>query len=208
VPRSIVEPAPPHRRRLPRQERERQMLDAAVAVFSQRGFHEASMDEIAAAAGVSKPMIYAYLGSKNDLFTACIRREAGRLINLITTAAPPGIATQQRLHDGLLAFFTFVTEHRDGWIVLYRQAGAREPFAGAIATAREQITALVAGLLAHSSTNETRALPIAYALVGAAEALSDWALEHPEQTPRALTTRLMDIVWTGLTRSYGGVVGD
>jgi AcrR family transcriptional regulator len=171
------------------------MLDAAVAVFSQRGFHLASMDEIAAAAGVSKPMIYAYLGSKDDLFTACIRREAQRLIERITAAVPPGRATDQRLHHGLLAFFAVVTDHRDGWIVLYRQARVREPFAGEIAAARDRIIALVAGLLAPSSIDETSLLPIAYAVVGAAEALSDWAVEHPGQTPHDLATRL-----TGMLR--------
>lgn len=179
------------------------MLDAAVVVFSQRGFHLASMDEIAEAAGVSKPMIYTYLGAKNDLFTACIRREARHLMELIATAVPPGLATDERLRLGLLAFFAFVTEHRDGWIVLYRQARVREPFAGEIAVARERIIAMVAGLLARSSSDEApaRTLSIAYALVGAAEALSDWALDHPEETPDGLTTRLMDIFWTGLKRS-------
>jgi AcrR family transcriptional regulator len=184
------------------------MLDAAVAVFSQRGFHLASMDEIAEAAGVSKPMSYAYLGTKNDLFTACIRREAQRLVELITTAVPPGLATPERLYRGLLAFFAFVTEHRDGWIVLYRQARVREPFAGEIAVARERIIMVVAGLLARSSCDEAhaRTSPIAHALVGAAEALSDWGLEHPEETPDALTTRLIDIFWIGLKRSGGGSV--
>lgn len=179
------------------------MLDAAVTVFAQRGFHLASMDEIAEAAGVSKPMIYTYLGAKNDLFTACIRREAGRLMERISAAVAPGLATNERLHHGLLAFFAFVTEHRDGWIVLYRQARVREPFAGEISAARARIIAMVAGLLARSSSDDAgaRILPIAHALVGAAEALSDWALEHPEETPEALTTRLMDIFWTGLQRS-------
>lgn len=204
MPPSLTEPVPAHRRRLPRQEREQQMLDAAVAVFSRRGFHMASMDEIAEAAGVSKPMIYAYLGSKDELFSACIRREARRLIKLITAAAPPGLTTQQRLHHGLLAFFTFVTEHRDGWIVLYRQARAREPFAGEIAAARQQIIALVADLLAPTSAEDAEeVVPIAYAVVGAAEALSDWALENPEETPEDLTTRLVNIFWTGLSRSGG-----
>ena len=169
------------------------MLDAAVGVFSQRGFHLASMDEIAEAAGVSKPMIYAYLGSKDDLFAACIRREARRLVKLITSAAPPELAIQQRLHHGLLAFFTFVTEHRDGWIVLYRQARARQPSAGEIATAREQIIARVADLLMPGN-DEITALPIAYALIGAVEALSDWALDHPEETSHDLTTRLIGML--------------
>lgn len=180
------------------------MLDAAVAVFSRHGFHAASMDEIAEAAGVSKPMIYAYLGSKDDLFSACIRREAQRLIRLITSAAPPGLATERRLHQGLLAFFTFVAGHRDGWIVLYRQARTREPFAGEIAAARQRIIALVAGLLSPAPSDGAQASPIAHALVGAAEALSDWALdEHPEETPEDLASRLLSIFWPGRHRPDG-----
>ncbi|MFD6734770.1 TetR/AcrR family transcriptional regulator, partial [Micromonospora aurantiaca] len=54
-------------KRLPRAVREQQMLDAAVKVFSRRGFHAASMDEIADDAGISKPMVYAYLGTKEEL---------------------------------------------------------------------------------------------------------------------------------------------
>lgn len=63
-------------KRLPRAVREQQMLDAAVKVFSRRGFHAASMDEIAEDAGISKPMVYAYLGTKEELFVACLHRRA------------------------------------------------------------------------------------------------------------------------------------
>lgn len=193
-------PASPPRRRLPRQERERQILNAAVTVFSRRGFHLASMDDIAEVAGVSKPMIYTYLGSKDDLFIACIRREGQRLMERIAAAVPAGLTREERLYRGLLAFYEFVTQHRDGWIVLYHQARVHGSFAGEIAAARERIIVMVAALLARSSNVDAhaRALPIAHALVGAAEALSDWALEHPEETPQALTTRLMDVIWTGL----------
>lgn len=177
------------------------MLDAAVGVFSRRGFHLAAMDEIAEAAGVSKPMIYAYLGAKDELFIACIRREAQRLMDLITAAVPAGLAPHEQLRRGLLAFFTFVAEHRDSWIVLYRQARVQGgPFAGEIAAARGRIIVLVAGLLADSPHEEelARSTPVAHALVGAAEGLSEWGLDHPEESPEALVNRLMKIVWTGL----------
>ncbi len=53
-------------KRLPRAVRERQMLDSAVRVFSRRGYHAASMDEIAEDAGISKPMVYAYLAPRKS----------------------------------------------------------------------------------------------------------------------------------------------
>lgn len=180
------------------------MLDAAVEVFSRNGFHPASMDEIADVAGVSKPMIYAYLGSKDELFSACIHREANRMMARITAAVPAGLAPDERLYRGLLAFFEFIAEYRDGWIVLYRQARVQGTFAAQITAVRERIIMLVAELLAGTADEaaRTHAMPTAYALVGAAEALSDWAVEHPEHTPQHLTSRLMDLVWTGL----GGMV--
>src|SRR6266540_3491871 len=77
-------------RRLPRQVREQQMLDAAVEVFSRRGYRQASMDEIAEMAGISKPMIYAYLGPKDELFAACITREAHLLVDRISAVVGAG----------------------------------------------------------------------------------------------------------------------
>ena len=101
------------------------MLDAAVRVFSRRGFHEASMDEIADEADISKPMVYAYLGSKDDLFRACVNREGTRLMESIVAVVGEGLPADEQLWRGLRAFFGFVGAHRDGWAVLYRQAKSR-----------------------------------------------------------------------------------
>src|SRR6202035_3214771 len=70
-------------KRLPRAVREQQMLDAAVLMFSRNGYHETSMDTIAAAAQISKPMLYLYYGSKEELFGACLNREMGRFIERV-----------------------------------------------------------------------------------------------------------------------------
>src|SRR5690242_2164049 len=91
-------------RRLPREVREQQMLDAAVAVFARRGYRLASMDEIADVAGISKPMIYAYLGSKDELFAACITREANRLEAAVSGSVGAGDAPDHQLWQGLHAF--------------------------------------------------------------------------------------------------------
>ncbi len=90
---SLAGDGPPVRaKRLPREVRERQILDAAVTVFSQHGYHDASMDEISEVAGISKPMIYAYLGAKEDLFAACIHREATLLLEAIVGGIEAGPA--------------------------------------------------------------------------------------------------------------------
>jgi AcrR family transcriptional regulator len=192
----------PAYRRLPRAVREQQMLDAAVTVFSRRGFHAASMDEIADVAGVSKPMVYAYLGAKDDVFIACLHREVTRLVEAIVAAVQEAAPPRRQLENGLRAFFTFVAAHRDGWAVIYRQAREREPFVGELSRIRGQLVDMVLSLLTNATAVPAGDLvPVAYALVGAAESLADWTLDHRDADPDATAARLTALMWPGISAS-------
>jgi AcrR family transcriptional regulator len=192
-------------KRLPRVVREQQMLDAAVKVFSKRGFHAASMDEIAEVAGISKPMVYAYLGTKDELFLACLQREATRLMEAVAAGVVPTARPDEQLWNGLRAFFAFVGAYRDGWRVLYRQARSEPPFAAELVGMRTRIVEIVAGLLqgawaqagADRPAVDDDFLAMAYAYVGAAESLADWLAEHEEEDPERTATRMMNFVWVG-----------
>lgn len=190
-------------RRLPRAVREQQMLDAAVKVFSRRGFHAASMDEIADEAGISKPMVYAYLGAKDELFTACLHREGTRLMEAIVAAVVPDLPFDERLWRGLRAFFRFVGAHRDGWAVLYRQGRGERPFADELATMRSRIIEVVAGMLDRGLAADgrpDRAVELevmAHALVGASESVADWLADHPDADPDGMANRMMNVAWIG-----------
>ena len=172
------------------------MLDAAVAVFSTAGFHAASMDEIAERAGISKPMVYAYLGAKEELFIACVHREGTRLMESIVAAAAPGLPPDEQLWRGLRAFFAFVAGHREGWSVLYRQARGQERFAAEVAGMRHRMVEVVAGLLTTSgrAVPADDVMPVAYALVGACESVADWIVENPVEPPEVTATRLMHML--------------
>src|SRR4029079_3096341 len=74
------------RTRLPRAERERQMLETAHALFAERGYAEVTMDEVAAAVGVTKPLLYNYFGNKERLYAACMARAAAGLADAIVPA--------------------------------------------------------------------------------------------------------------------------
>ncbi|MBM7083311.1 TetR/AcrR family transcriptional regulator [Micromonospora sp. WMMD734] len=201
----------PSFKRLPRAVREQQMLDAAVKVFSRRGFHAASMDEIAEDAGISKPMVYAYLGTKEELFVACLHRETARMMLAIAGAAAPDLPPDQRLWRGLRAFFGFVGAHRDGWAVLYRQARGSQPFAAELAAMRARLVDVVAGMLDHALRARGREVAgtelevVAYALVGASESLADWLADHPEAEPEKTATRMMNVAWLGAAQLLDGV---
>jgi AcrR family transcriptional regulator len=194
----------PRSRRLPRSVRERQILDAAVETFAARGFHLASMDEISGSAGISKPMIYTYLGSKDELFVACIRRESDRLIEAFGAAVEENLRPDEQLWRGVQAFFEYVGDHRASWTVLHRQASTQgEPFARELSQWRARAVWLIATLLARATARSSQPKkpeqmePFAAALVGAGESLADWWLEHPEHTAEGLAVRLMNLVWLG-----------
>lgn len=170
---------------MPRAVREQQMLDAAVTIFARRGYQAASMDEIAELAGVSKPLVYLYLNSKEELFSACIRREAAALVDAVRAAVEPQDAPpDQQLWSGLRGFFAHTAERPDGWAVLHSQARTHgEPFVGEFAAMREEIVTFVTQLIA-AAAREDDCVPdladrevagLAHALVGAAESLAGWA---------------------------------
>ncbi|MFD7706432.1 TetR/AcrR family transcriptional regulator [Streptomyces sp. NPDC059785] len=200
-------------KRMPRAVRERQMLDAAVRTFGQRGYRAASMDEIADLAGVSKPLVYLYLNSKEDLFTACIRREAKALTEAVRSGARTGLPADRQLWDGLLAFFTHTAQNPDGWSVLHRQARTHgEPFAAEVTVMREEIVAFVTELIviaareAHRdpSLAEREVAGLAEALVGAAESLAAWANATPGVSARQAAATLMNFAWAGLGELMDG----
>jgi AcrR family transcriptional regulator len=196
--------------------REQEIIDAALAVFAQRGYHAAVVDEIAELAGISKPMVYLYLGSKEGLFIACVRRESQRLVAAFREAAGAGDAPEERLWAGLTAFFAFVAGHRESWVLLHRQApeqslAVAEELAAARRSVMAEVTALVGAGITDAGDPAGRLGPddadfVAHALVGAADSLTDWMDRHPGEPPERVTARLMNMVWVGMRDVLAGEV--
>src|SRR3954452_24407209 len=109
------------RRRLPRAEREEQMGDAALELFTERGFDDAARAAIAARVGITKPMLYSYFGSKEGLYLACIERAARPMIETMQAAALAESEPDRRLWSGTRAFLGWVEEHREVWARFYVQ---------------------------------------------------------------------------------------
>ncbi|MGW5197961.1 TetR/AcrR family transcriptional regulator [Streptomyces spiralis] len=202
-------------KRMPRAVREQQMLDAAVRTFGRRGYMAASMDEIAELAGVSKPLVYLYLNSKEDLFSACIRREGTALTEAVRAAVRADAPADRQLWEGLRAFFTHTARYPDGWAVLHLQARTHgEPFASEVAAMRAEIVAFVTQLIAVTARDahgdpdlpERDVAGLAEALVGAAESLAAWANTTAGVTARQAAATLMNFAWAGLGNLMEGRV--
>ncbi|MGP3985740.1 TetR/AcrR family transcriptional regulator [Streptomyces sp. 3N207] len=203
---------------MPREVRERQMLDAAVAAFARQGYQAASMDDIAEAAGVSKPLVYLYLKSKEDLFMACVRREVGALVAAVREGTRErGLTADQQLWNGLTAFFAHTAARPDGVAVLYRARTQGEPFAREVAAMRVEVVTIVRALLGQAARDagcdselaEREVSGLAHALVGAAESLAEWANSRTPAHADAPSARetaatLMNFCWAGLENLMKG----
>lgn len=191
-------------RLVPRAVREEQMLDTAGTVFAEQGFHPASMDEIAERADISKPMLYAYFGSKEGLYSAYMRRTGAQLLAAMDASVDQDLPPGAQVEASMLAFLGFVEAHREGWAVLQRELTAGGgPLAGDVARIRGAIVRRMAVLLA-TRLDETRADALAHGFVGAGESLAAWWLDHPDHTREQVAALIMDVGWTGV----GGVLGE
>jgi len=186
------------------------MLAVAERAFGQRGFHAASVDAIAEASGITKPMVYAYFGSKEGLYRACMQRARARLLEALRDGVDTSAAPDQQLWHGLLAVFTFVKRERDSWAILLGEVTqGTGPFAQDGAAVRRELSTLIADLLRRAASAEgldTSALAVtdqlARALMGAGESLAVWWGEHPEEPVERVALVLMNFAWNGL----GGLV--
>jgi AcrR family transcriptional regulator len=187
-------------KRLPRAVREQQMLDAAVEIFSVNGYHETSMDAIAAEAQISKPMLYLYYGSKEELFGACLNRELGRFVDEVNSNIDFSASPKELLRTAVLAFLNYIDAHRASWMVLYTQATSSQAFAHTVREGRERIIEIV-GRLLRSGTRfpepDTDFDMMAVALVGAGEAIASRVSTGDADVHEA-SELMINLFWLGL----------
>jgi len=191
-------------KRLPRAVREQQMLDAAVQMFSANGYHETSMDAIAAQAQISKPMLYLYYGSKEELFGACLSRELGRFIDAVRADVDVKgalkLSPRELLRRTIVSVLQYIDANRASWIVLYTQATSSQVFAHTVREGRGKIIDLVARLLESGTRHpepDTDFHMMAVALVGAGEAVAARVSVGDADVDEA-SELLINLFWRGL----------
>ena len=200
--------ADPPRKRFTRAERGRQILDAAVAVFAERGFHAASMDAVATRVGVTKPVLYDHFGSKEGLLLGCVARAREELLEVTSRAAATATSPEQMLRLGFRAFFDHLDSHSPEWGLLYQEAALPTgDGADSLEGIRAQQTDFIAALLAAQApeAGSVRVQAWAQVMVGACERLALWRRgAGVDVSPEQATEYLMDLMWTGLARLSAG----
>lgn len=190
------------KRRMPGPDRREQILATARRVFAQRGYDDTSIDDIAAAIHVSRPIIYRHFDGKRDLYLAVLEEHLADLIRRLWVALSTSPDPRERLHAGLEAYFEFADQREDGFRMLI-DAGARndpamrERLGSAWDTLAEGIARTVGDLLRAANLDPAGAPIYARAMIGMAQSVADWWLRTRRIAREDLVDYLLALTWRG-----------
>jgi AcrR family transcriptional regulator len=186
------------RRRMFRAAREEQLLDLAEELFLTAGFDRTSMEDIARAAGVTRPVVYEHYGSKEGIYLACVRRARSRF-NLDVMRAFAGTDDPyEQLCRGAEAYYRVLERDPRRWQLLFGPGGL---VSGALGDdlARERLRTLdlLADLIEpHLPQHDPQQVDaFTNATTGSAEQLGRWWLAHPDVSREQVTGYFVDNVW-------------
>jgi AcrR family transcriptional regulator len=208
----------PAKRRLSAVDRRAAILDAALDVFSGRGYHAASIDEIAGVAEISKALIYEHFPSKKDLHASLLERHVQEIFERLAESAAGPDPGEVRLRAGVDAFLEWVETHPRAFRLLFRD-NFEVDVAELLQRLQQQATFAIAGLMAsepiaevHNDLSEAELRlaveMFAQQLSGAVQSLAIWWQEHPKVKRAFVVDCVMDFAWLGLERVRGGERAD
>src|SRR5688572_8880752 len=158
-------------------ERREQLLDVGRGLFAERGYDGTAVEEIAARAGVSKPVVYEHFGGKEGLYAVVVDREVERLLNMFGTALT-GDDPKVLLEQACLVLLTYVEEQGDGFRILVRESPVGTERGGGFATIISDVASQVEHILAkqfHGRGFETKVAALySQALVGMVALTGQW----------------------------------
>jgi len=193
-------PTSPSPLRLPAARRRKQLLDVALQVFAARGFHPTSMNDLAEAAGVTKPVLYQHFGSKRELYLEILEDVGGRLRDAIEKATSEAAGPREQVARGFAAYFQFVAEHQAAFQLLFGGGTRRdEEFATYVRRVEDNIADAIATLIEVEGLTASERRLLAHGIVGLAEGTSrHWIHEGLPGAPAELAARVAELAWAGL----------
>jgi AcrR family transcriptional regulator len=179
--------------------RREQLLDVATRVFARQGYHNTSMNDVAEAAGVTKPVLYQHFESKRDLYLALLDDVGHRLLTRIAKATSEATDGRAQTEVGFRAYFRWVAEDHDGFLLLFGSGSRRdEEFAAAVRRVTDTIADAIAPLIAADVDPQHR-LNLAHAIVGMAEGASRRLVDAGTAfDPDELADQIGALAWAGL----------
>jgi AcrR family transcriptional regulator len=186
--------------RLPAAERREQLMEMALTVFAEQGYHAASMNDVADAAGVTKPVLYQHFSSKRELFVELLREIGTRLQTRIAKATADASTPREQIEMGFAAYFDFVGKNSDAFQVLFGSGAQRDPeFASYARGVEDSIARAIAQLFVVDGEPAEDQQLLAYSIVGMTEAASrHWLTQEPRGDIAEVGARIARLAWFGL----------
>jgi AcrR family transcriptional regulator len=182
-------------------ERRQQLLDVGRHLFAERGLDGTSIEEIAAQAGVSKPVVYEHFGSKEGLYAVVVDREMDRFLTMANRLLE-GEDTREKFEAAAIGLLRYIDENTDGFRILVRDsppAGSGSGnFGSMIADIAGQVEYTLRDVLAARGYDPKHAPMYAQMLVGMVTFTGQWWLDARKPKLEEVAAHLVNMAWNGL----------
>lgn len=197
------------RRRIGSDARRQLIIEAALEVFAERGYHAASLGEIARRAGVTKPVLYDHFSSKRDLHLWLLEQQRDALFEHTRQHLTGAGTAAERVERAVDAVFAYVETHPFAWRLLFRESTGEPEIVEAHRRIQQQASeAIVKTLIADAAVavaddeddRERTAAALGELLGGGMRGVARWWYDHREMPRERLVRLVMDVYWLGLER--------
>lgn len=187
--------------RMSGKQRREQLLDVGRALFAQKGFDAASIEEVAHRAGVSKPVVYEHFGSKEGLYAVVVDREMQQLLQRITSALSAG-HPRELLEQAALSLLGYIQDSSDGFRILVRDSpvvSSSGSFSSLLNDIASQVEHILGREFASRGYDTHLAGLFSQSLVGMVALTGQWWLEEREPPKEEVAAHLVNLAWNGLS---------
>ncbi|HUK69210.1 MAG TPA: TetR/AcrR family transcriptional regulator [Streptosporangiaceae bacterium] len=182
-------------------ERREQLLGVGRRLFAERGFDGTSIEEIAARAGVSKPVVYEHFGGKEGLYAVVVDREMQRLLSMVTASLSDG-HYRQKLEGAAMALLEYIEESADGFRILVRDSHAASgtgTFASLLSDIASEVEHILGAEFKARDYDPKLAPMYAQMLVGMVALTGQWWLDERQPKMDEVAAHLVNLAWNGLS---------
>ncbi len=180
-------------------ERREQLLEVARIAFGERGYEGTSIEEVAARAAVSKPVVYEHFGGKDGLWAGVVDRELRLLLQRFESAVSSGGSPRRLLERAALVLLEYVAEDTDGFLVLARDAPGPAGTASSLLTeVARQVEHILGGQFADRGYDPRLAALYSQALVGMVALTGQWWLTTRSPDIPEVAAHLVNLAYNGL----------
>ena len=183
-------------------QRKAQLTEVSRGIFAAKGLDAASMEEIAAAAGVSKPVVYEHFGTKERLYQSVVDQEMKTLEATIREALSLG-RSRYRIEQAVLALLTYVEENPEGFSIISRDPGVAGGYETLLNNATESVTPILAEAFKRAGFDPAMSVLYGNCMVGMVSQTARWWMEKRSPDKETVAAHIVNLCWNGLAGMEG-----